>query len=45
MVYTLQGDLDPLDLEIVERALQGVWESDLDSKGAAQRCDKPTPQN
>jgi hypothetical protein len=27
MVYTLQGNLDPLDLEIVERALQGVWES------------------
>jgi hypothetical protein len=26
MVYTLQRDLDPLDLEIVERALQGVWE-------------------
>jgi hypothetical protein len=26
MVYTLQGDLDPLDLEIVERALQGVCE-------------------
>jgi hypothetical protein len=26
MVCTLQRDLDPLDLEIVERALQGVWE-------------------
>jgi hypothetical protein len=26
MVYTLQGDLDPLDLEIVERALQGLCE-------------------
>jgi hypothetical protein len=26
MDYTLQGDLDPLDLEIVERALQGVCE-------------------
>jgi hypothetical protein len=29
MVYTLQGDLDPLDLEIVERALQGVREGIL----------------
>jgi hypothetical protein len=26
MAYTLQSDLDPLDLEIVERAFQGVCE-------------------
>jgi hypothetical protein len=44
MVYMPQGDLDPLDLEIVERALQGVWEGigaaplDLESDEELERA-------
>jgi hypothetical protein len=42
MVYTLQDDLDPLDLEIVERAVQGVCEGvatgDLESDEELERA-------